>query len=71
MSLSVTGLLIQAVPGILGARGRQVKRRALADRPTRAIEDSALQACQAIFHMTPTERLRKAGVLSGNFWLTN
>ncbi len=51
--------------------GRQVKRLALADRPTRAIEDSALQACQDIFHMTPTERLRKAGVLSGNFWLTN
>ena len=51
--------------------GRQVKRLALADRPTRSIEDSALQACQDIFHMTPTERLRKAGVLSGNFWLTN
>ncbi len=50
---------------------RHVKRLALADRPTRAIEVSALQACQDIFLMTPTERLRKAGVLSGNFWLTN
>ena len=49
---------------------RQVKRLALADRPTRSIEASALQACQDIFLMTPTERLRKAGVLSGNFWLT-
>lgn len=50
---------------------RHVKRLALADRPTRTIEAAALQACQDIFLMTPTERLRKAGVLSGNFWLTN
>ncbi len=50
---------------------RHVKRLALADRPTRSIEDSALRACQDIFHMPPTERLRKAGVFSGNFWLTN
>jgi transposase len=50
---------------------RHVKRLALADRPTRTIEESALQAGQDIFHRPPTERLRKAGVLSGNFWLTN
>lgn len=50
---------------------RHVKRQSLADRPTGSIEDSALQACQDIFAMTPTERLRKAGVLSGNFWLTH
>jgi len=50
---------------------RHVKRLALANRPIRSIEDSALQACQDIFQMPPTERLRKAGVLSGNFWLTN
>ena len=30
MSLSVTGLLIHAVPGILGALGRRVKRRGFA-----------------------------------------
>ena len=30
MSLLVTGLLIQAVPGILGALGRRVKRRGFA-----------------------------------------
>ena len=30
MSLPVTGLLIQAGPGILGARGRRVKRRGFA-----------------------------------------
>lgn len=49
---------------------RHVKRLALADRPTRTIDASALQACQTISHMTPPERLRKAGVLSGHFWLT-
>ena len=30
MSLSVTGLLIHAAPGILGALGRRVKRRGFA-----------------------------------------
>ena len=30
MPLLVTGLLIQAVPGILGALGRRVKRRGFA-----------------------------------------
>jgi transposase len=49
---------------------RQVKGRSLADRTTRSIEDSADQACQDILNLTPHERLRKAGVLSGNFWLT-
>jgi transposase len=49
---------------------RHVKGRSLADRTTRSIEDSADQACQDILSMTPHERLRKAGVLSGNFWLT-
>jgi transposase len=49
---------------------RHVKRLALADRPTSSIDASALHACQTISHMTPTERLRKAGVLSGHFWLT-
>jgi transposase len=49
---------------------RQVKGRSLADRTTRSIEDSANQACQDILSMTPHERLRKAGVFSGNFWLT-
>jgi transposase len=49
---------------------RQVKGRSLADRITCSIEDSANQACQDILSMTPHERLRKAGVFSGNFWLT-
>jgi transposase len=49
---------------------RQVKGRSLANRTTRSIEDAANQAWQDILSMTPHERLRKAGILSGNFWLT-
>jgi hypothetical protein len=48
----------------------RVKGRALADRPTRSIDESADAACRYILEMTPQERLRKAGVLSGNCWLT-
>ena len=50
---------------------RAVKGRALADRPTRSIDDSADAACRYVLEMTRHERLQKAGVLSGNFWLTN
>ena len=49
---------------------RQVKARALADRPTRSIDDSADAACRYVLEMSRRERLKKAGVLSGNFWLT-
>jgi transposase len=49
---------------------RSVKGRALADRPTRSIDDSADTACRYLLEMSRRERLRKAGVLSGNFWLT-
>ena len=49
---------------------RQVKGRALANRPTRSIDDSADAACRYILEMSRRERLKKAGVLSGNFWLT-
>lgn len=49
---------------------RHVKGRALADRRTESIDKSADQACQYIFDLSPRERLQKAGVLSGNFWLT-
>lgn len=49
---------------------RYVKGRVLADQPTSSIEASAYGACQAILHMPPHERLRKAGVLSGDFWLS-
>ena len=49
---------------------RYVKGRALADRKTCSIEESAQRACRYIFDLSPRERLKKAGVLSGNFWLT-
>jgi hypothetical protein len=49
---------------------RHVKGRLLADRTVHSIETPALTACQDIFAMPLRERLRKAGVLSGNFWLT-
>jgi hypothetical protein len=48
---------------------RSVKGRALADRPTRTIDSSADVACQYLLEMSRKERLRKAGVLSGRFWL--
>jgi hypothetical protein len=49
---------------------RAVKGRALADRPTRSIDDSADAACRHVLEMSRHGRLKKAGVLSGNFWLT-
>ncbi len=48
---------------------RQTKRPSLADRPTSSIDESAMALCQYIIDLSPRERLRKAGVLSGNFWL--
>ena len=49
---------------------RHTKKEAVGNRPTVSIEESALAACQYIIDLSPRERLRKAGVLSGNFWLT-
>jgi transposase len=49
---------------------KHVKRDALANRPTRSIEASAQAACRYILDMGGQERLRRAGVLSGSFWLT-
>jgi transposase len=48
---------------------RHAKGEGLADRATRSIDQSADAVCQRILDLTPRERLRKAGVLSGNFWL--
>lgn len=50
---------------------RAVKGRALADRATKTIDISADNACQHILAMSPRQRLHKAGVLSGDFWLTS
>lgn len=49
---------------------RFTKQQAVANRSTLTIDHSADQACQYLLNMAPQERLRKAGILSGNFWLT-
>jgi transposase len=48
---------------------RHVKGRGLANRPTQSIDASADSACRYLLAMSRHERLRKAGVLSGTFWL--
>jgi transposase len=50
---------------------RFVKGRALADRSTRSVDESADAACRYLLAMSPQKRMKKAGVLSNNFWLTN
>jgi transposase len=49
---------------------RHTKRETLGSRSTESIDKSALDACQYIIDLSPRQRLQKAGVLSGNFWLT-
>ncbi len=48
---------------------RHTTRDGLANRPTITMDQSAEAACQYIQYLSPCQRLRKAGVLSGNFWL--
>lgn len=50
---------------------RHVKRDVLANEATPKLEASLARACEYIMSLTPEERLRKSGVLSGNFWLDN
>ena len=49
---------------------RHMKRQALANQRTPSIDESADNACRYILGLSRRERLRQAGVLSGNFWLT-
>lgn len=49
---------------------RFVKGQAVANRPTLTIDQSADAVCHYLYEMSRCERLIKAGVLSGNFWLT-
>src|SRR5579872_1181407 len=65
-------LLPRATPELnaMDTLWKQVKRGALGDRPTASIDRSAAGACEHILAMCPYDRLRQAGVLSGNFWLT-
>jgi transposase len=50
---------------------RQSKGPALADCPTAGIDNSAFALCDYIIGLSPHERWRKAGVLSGHFWLAD
>jgi transposase len=49
---------------------RHTKRETLGSRATLTVADSALSACQYIIDLSRRDRLRQAGILSGNFWLT-
>ena len=50
---------------------RFVKSRGVSNRPTLSIDESAMAACRSLYKLSRHERLTKAGVLSGNFWLTS
>lgn len=50
---------------------RFVKGKSVASRPTLTIDQSADAACHYLYGMSRRERLIKAGVQSGNFWLTS
>jgi hypothetical protein len=67
-----TRLLPKATPELnaMDQLWRRAKAETLASRATQSIEQSANSMCQYILGLTPRDRLRKAGVLSGNFWLT-
>jgi hypothetical protein len=56
-------------PNAMDYLWRHTKREALGDLETVSIDGSAVVACQYIIDMSPRERLRKARVLSGHFWL--
>lgn len=64
-------LLPRATPELnaMDCLWRHTKQNALADRATQTIDQSAEGLYNHILQMTPRERLRQAGVLSGNFWL--
>jgi transposase len=50
---------------------RRVKGATVASRATESLDVSANKVCRYILQMSPHNRLRQAGVLSGKFWLTN
>jgi transposase len=67
-----TRLLPKATPELnaMDHLWRHTKRETLGSRATLSIDQSAMAACQYLIDLSPRDRLRKAGVLSGNFWLT-
>lgn len=48
---------------------RHTKREGIANRATLSVLQAAEAACAYIQNLTPRERLQKAGIFSGNFWL--
>jgi hypothetical protein len=64
-------LLPTACPELNPLEGlwRYVKGRVLANEPTPDLAVSLRRACEELSDMTPTQRLRTAGVLSEDFWL--
>ena len=70
---SIIRLLPRACPELNAADHlfRSVKGRGVSNRQTRSINSSADAACRYLYKLSGQERLIKAGVFSGNFWLTN
>jgi len=48
---------------------RHVTEEVLANTPVQSIDQTADDVCQHILALTPKQRLKKAGILSGNFWI--
>lgn len=68
-----TRLLPRATPELnaMDHLWKHTKRETQGNRLTiQTIEECAWDACDYIYALTPQERLRQAGVLSGDFWLT-
>jgi DDE superfamily endonuclease len=63
--------LLVACPELNPVEGlwRHLKGIGRANRPTLWMEELMERACGYIQSLSPVERLRQAGVLSGNFWL--
>src|SRR5512143_4140118 len=70
--LSCLSILPRATPELnaMDHLWRHTKRETVGSRATLSVEASALAACQYIIGLSPRDRLRQAGILSGNFWLT-
>lgn len=62
-----------AVPELNAVEGlwRNAKNQSLANHTTDSIDDSVNAVCHYLLSLPPKQRLQKAGVLSGKFWLTN
>jgi hypothetical protein len=65
-------LLPRATPELnaMDTLWRHTKEQAVGSRATKTVDQSALDVCQDIIDLSPHDRLRRAGVLSGDFWLT-